>query len=366
MKIGIITIQNAINYGATLQTLALQEYLKSMGHDVFVVDYQNPRINSVYRFNTATIKEEARNIFHGHVRSGLAQIYEIVKVYIQTPYFKVVRKYDKFCKKNITFTDKILPNQLNKLYEFEALICGSDQVWNYNIVGNDVIYYLDIPDYKGKSISYAASGFLTHDSQKQIEKITKLNKISVREESMKTMLEAETQKEIEVVCDPTLLFEKSFWDKLSCKFFVDRKYIFVYAMWEEDIVTEYAKMLGEKLRLPVVVLNRVSKNVDIEGVKFNSATPAEFLGLVRNAEYVISNSFHGTVFSIIFHKKFMAYNSGSRIHDLLKLLKLENRMMEQDGNVREDIQVDIDWAMTEGKLDLFRASSMKFLEDALI
>lgn len=363
MKIGIITIQNAINYGSTLQAYALQEILKEMGHDVYIVDWQNKRLNSVYRIDYE-LRKKICHIFKGHIRSGLQEFNETMKAMVDNPYLSMLSKYDAYCKKHLCLTKSISNYESDMFQQFDALICGSDQVWNVEITGGQLIYALALPNFKGKKIAYAASGNL-EQCVDLVDCIKKINFLSVRENKLQEQLQMYGVSNVHKVCDPTFLPELEFWKKQLKQRVVKPKYIFAYLMWDEPIVLSYIEQLANEKKLPVIILHRAKKYVSLGRKKVRTTTPGDFLNLIANAEYVIANSFHGTVFSILFHKQFVSYGSGERVFNLLSDLKLTDRMILREDNSWNEIDNNIDWCIVEKILSKEREAGKEFLRQSL-
>lgn len=359
-KIGIITFHKANNYGAVLQLYALNEVLKKdKNNEVFVVDYNNKFLYKNHK------------LFHP-LRKNLIKYFK--DIFYDFKYIrkniKRINKFKSFLKNNFNF---IKTNEEN---EMDVMITGSDQVWNYNITGKLDDYYTlyNIKD-NVKKISYAASvGSVTciHNKKNEyIEKVSKIDAISVRENDAKDAFENIIKNNIEVVLDPTLLLSKEEWEnKIGEKTKdINEKYILAYVV-EED--KEYIKILNElskKTGLKVVHFSKSDK--DIKNVIDNaySKGPLEFVDLIKNAEYVVCTSFHATVFSIIFNKKFWVIphrKTGNRVLNLLNKLEINNRVVETiDDFNNKNYDEDIDYCKVNEILEIEKNKSLKWLEDAI-
>lgn len=362
MNIRITTFQRAHNYGALLQVYALQEFLKKY-YNVKIIDYENKRMNLQYNPNKIkrpTLKWTIKNFIE-----------------ILSYRNKMITRYNNFnnfINNNLTLTNKI--NQINDidLDKVDVLITGSDQVWNWKLTnGLDDIYFLNFGN-TIKKISYAASlgnSKINEDYKKEFkEKISKIDKISVREESGKKAInEIVPNKEIEVVLDPTLLLKKAEWENFSSNSKNEKnKYILAYIVEKNSEQIKIVNQLSKKTGLKVIHFEK--RNFYNNSLKSAyTANPQEFVELIRNAEYIVTTSFHATVFSIIFNKTFWVVphkSTGSRVTDLLKKLGISNRAvntLEEFNNRNYD--EEIDYEKVNKILEKEREKSINWLIDAI-
>ena len=341
MKIGILTFHKAYNYGAILQTYALYKTLKNFNVECEVIDYC-PK-------STSTIS------FKQKIKKLLKHFYEKKKIQAFTVF-----------SKNITFTNKEYHNieELNDLdiqNYFDKYIVGSDQVWNKNIIKNDYAYFLDFVKEPKKKYSYAASignVNFSADVQKIYEqKLMDFSLISIREQSSKKILKYLDNENIKVVSDPTLLLDKYDWLKITSRRLINKKYAFLYTIGVPDNLVKYAKKICKEKNL-ILINSKKSRAF------FRNLNPSDFLSFIYNAEYVFTNSFHGTCFSIIFEKQFVTEvnlktNSiNTRSFDLLKKLGLTNRDMN---DISFKIDDKIDYDSVEKIKTEFKNESIDFL-----
>lgn len=363
-RIGIITFHRAHNYGAILQTYALQKVL-SKDYDVKIIDYRNEDIEKDYKIF---------NIDTQNIKSAIKSITSSIIYMIKN--INRFKKFDKFIKENLILTDQYnSESELKENYpKLDVYITGSDQVWNYNISGKKIdSYTLKFGDKSIKKLSYAASiGTNTFDEshkEKYIENIGELDFISVREENAKEYLKDIINKPLEVTLDPTLLLNRNQWDELLEKTKENNKYILGYAVSKESEYYKTLNYISDITRMKIVHFNK--RNNKIKNIYKNAyATgPVEFLYLIKNAEYVIATSFHATVFSIIFHKKFWIIppkKVSSRITNLLEKLGIQDRIITSlDELKKKDYDKNIDYEEVERKLDIERAQSIDWLKNAI-
>lgn len=364
-KIGIMTFHNAHNYGAMLQVFALQNFIKNNydNVDVKVINYENKKILSNYKVFTP-------------IRKNLIKYFKLLSNDIKN--YKINSKrynnFDRFMNTQLNLTDRC--REINSLDEsFDICITGSDQVWNPDIVGSlSNEYTLNFGNESMKRVSYAAS--IGDVSQVELhkkdfkEKIGKIDNISVREIDAQIALEKLLGKNIEVVLDPTMLLTKNEWNKkLENLQTENEKYILAYVVKADEEYIKIVNDLSERTGLKIIHFekdnhgyNNVLKSAYTEG-------PYEFVNLIKNAEYIVATSFHATVFSIIFNKKFFIVphkKTGARVINLVNTLGIENRLFdnfEQYKNINIDINTD--WNKVNEKLNYEREKSIKFIENAI-
>lgn len=358
LPIAIITFQQAINYGAILQMYALQKAICSINYENEVLNYDSPAISKQYK---TFIPDCLFNI--------KATINTILHLYIR---WKRNKKFKSFIKSNIQISHLIQKEYLSEQEEkYSIFITGSDQVWNYNITNFDGSYFLDFVKNDKKKCSYAASfGIATIPNDKKAiynNYLKKFNVISVREETGAAMVHDLTGRHALVDLDPVFLLKSTEWDVL-CRDTVPDKYILVYTVGTPINVYQYTKNLARKTGLKIInirySLSLRNKTDDI-GTCLYTVGPDEFINYIRNAEIVVTNSFHATAFSIIFNKDFFCEipdNLGSRITDLLADLKINGRDFY---NVNLLPIRKINWEPINDRLTLRRKLSMSHLQEIL-
>lgn len=368
MKIGILTYQYAMNYGALLQAYALKTYLESSGHTVEILNY-----DTSYLYNrNRSLKSKIISVFWNIVKNRLGAK-------------KKKHVFEKFRRNYLGLNDYIIrsKDELVKYLDgkdFDAFIVGSDQVWNPEINGKDDTYYLNFTD-SAMKISYAASFGVSSLKQEDLNEITEYLKsfsaISVREKTGMEILK-KLDRDIEVVLDPVFLPHVEIWNKLAgMSENVSGKYMLCYVMPGdkelESKIEELARQYKRNTGNQVIFLGRKEfKKFKKDGRDLVSAAPWEFVSLFKNADIIITNSFHGTAFSIIFNKKFYSLINvklkgtrqlSSRLTDLLAELELECRIVSLNDQISFD--KDIDYGIVNSKLEKMRYASRKFLERTL-
>lgn len=354
-KVGVITFHRALNYGAVFQTYALQEQLKKLGLDTEVIDYRS--IFNEKRFQKKSLKElcKPRNIY-GIIFNNSYKTYKREKYDI----FNSRMKYSNKCS-NVDELKK-------ECKKYNNVITGSDQVWNLACTENDDAYFLPFISDEQKKISYAASLGYSKIPEKYKDKykslLSNFHKISVREKSGIDIIKELVGKEVKNVVDPTLLLNKENWQKIADYSLVpNEKYIFLYLMSEDKQLIKYAKKLGKENKLKII--NITDRLFNIKGTKcLKNITPEQWLGLLEKSEMVITNSFHGTAFSINYEKEFYVKYipnsiSNSRLKDILEDYGQEGREIT---NTKKEI---LSYNEVRKLIEIKRNESIVFLKESL-
>lgn len=359
MKVGILTFHRTTNYGAVLQAYALQKTISSLGYDVEIIDYNNIDIYSYSDYR----------IFYGKLPFK-TRIGKVIR-YPQNK--RIAKKFELFRNKWMNLSDECNSHEQLQTIEdkYDMVVCGSDQVWNPFAIHSDFNAFL-LSNVKGKRISYAASAgnvsLWTKFLKVYWTYLHQFDSISVRESEMLQPTENLSQKKVTLVLDPTLLLNEKIWENLEEPLennIQEKKYILVYYLGKNKAMTCAIKTLQKQTGLPVVLLGR-----KIEGVQSICipAGPGQFLTLFHNAKYVLTSSFHGTVFSILYRKPFLVFGNGSynsRMDTLLSALKLENRMIINENINLAKIDETIDWEQVDVLHKHWKEKSISFLMDAL-
>ena len=307
MKIGILTFHNADNYGAVLQCYALQEHLKKIypNDEVCVIDYRNPLIERSYRILG----------FRRKILFNLTQ-------FLYLP--QVLKKRNSFRKFRKEFINVGSPD----LSQYDAIYYGSDQIWNPNLTNNDMTYFG--ADFSGRKIAYAASdgGELVVTENIKVL-LNGFESISCREKSLSEKLQKENVSvPIEVAKDPVFLLSKDEWLNIAQKP-RERGYVLAYKITENPSFDKEAEYLGKKLGKPVIqiVYTKSARRFFYKKQKFVSGiSPEQFVGYIANADFVLTTSFHGTAFSIIFDKPFYVLSFEKRSERITDLLLKSNKL----------------------------------------
>lgn len=362
MKAGVITFHSAHNFGASLQTWALQRVLKNNHIEAYVINYHPPIIDDLY------------NPLKG--KEGISKKLAELKLHYNNPRsLKRYKNYTHFINTQFDLLGDYTDYQelADASLELDAYIVGSDQVWNSEHIGGfDPAYFLDFAGPGKKKISYAASigrDYLLPIYHDRIRNSLKsFTSISVREKSAVKPVKALADRQVDIVLDPTLLLPKEDYEAIKTVPEINEKYIFVYMMEHSPEVIAFANRVSTATGLPIIQ-RRPGKLFKNEISSCYTSAPGDFLGLIENAEYVITNSFHGTVFSIIYETPFVSMlhsNTGSRTVDLLSSLELESHLLYSKEDFKDfwQFQIQEPEKLRKRILEL-REFSLAFLFDAL-
>ena len=318
MQIRTITCHDVYNHGASLQAYALQTYLESMGHTVEIIDYKPYYLSRHYLLWSVD-----NPVFDKPV---IKQLYLVAKLPGRLLALKRKRLFDEFTKGYLKLTSKRYHSNeelKSNPPQADVYIAGSDQIWNTLFQnGRDAAFYLDFAPKTAKRISYAAS-FATEDVAEEYKPFVRkmlqnLDAISIRERYSLPLLASLGREDGVAVCDPVFLLSNEQWECiLPTKNHTDR-YLLVYDSEHTLKLKEFAQYIAQKLNLKI--FNVSAFRLDYADKDFWISSPLEFVSLIRGAEYVISNSFHASAFSLIFEKDFCVVNRSEGINERMKSL----------------------------------------------
>lgn len=368
-KIGILTFHKSINYGSVLQSWALSKVI-SKGFVVEIIDYEPQN----YEFLYANYRQwnSWNNIKYNLKRMPLSS---------------ALNNQQQLFKK---FRDKQLPLSRKKYNynngcdikeEYKGIVVGSDQVWNIRAKDCDPIFFLPF-NYSGNKVSYACSINDTDYTEKNLpsnlaSEICDFDFISIREESGKNKLEQfiAKQKKVYTLLDPTLLCNSSEYDSLLNDRIVDGKYIFLYNVWTSEVGIQAAKFLSEKLNMPVYTIMTASNVKEINLLKKSGilvdtvrTSPSDFLNFFKYASYIVTESFHGTAFSLIFEKPFVCVSNRTndeRLNNILTLVGLKDRYMKLGELQTYDLKQEIDYEIVTEKKEKRAGECIELLYKAI-
>lgn len=359
MKIGIVTWYKNGNYGGTLQAYALSHYLQTKGYKVEFINYSNN-----YSFKNRLLRF-AKNI-------GMLLLFP--KSHFSR------KKIWKFVSDNLTET-RLLTNRkdlINYSKKFDKVICGSDQIWSC-AHGLDDFYFLTFVD-KDKRISYAPSiGYnqLPHEYEKKfVDYIRDFNNISIREEEGKKIIYRLCNINATVVLDPTFLLSKEDWVKFSknSKLNLKEKYILCYFLKDSKEYIEKVNYLKNKTKLKTIFIS-IEKNRTVP-INYQMVTGVEdFVYLINNAEFILTDSFHGFAFSLNLNKKVAVFKrfednepkgQNSRIYNLIQIAGLnKDIIINSNEELYKLYSKKMDFSKININLNKKRKESIYFLEKSI-
>lgn len=352
-KASIITFHCVPNYGAVLQAYALQETLKDYFENVEIINYC-----------PNTLLDEYKIINFYSIFSVVATLWSSVS-------------YKRKCKKFLAFSKIRLRLSQTKGstlddfvdYKTDYVFVGSDQIWNPDITGGfDNVYFGKLSTvFKPIIVSYAASigkSLLNDDEIEQMGKLIQgVDFISVREPEAQTLIDSSFHRESDVVVDPTILAGRDCFQGLVSK--IDNKpYVLLYSLNGYSETESMAEKIARYLRLDLIELSGKRKPFFKKNHRsIYDAGPEEFVSYIANAQYVVTDSFHGTVFSLLFHKNMITIphkTRGGRTRNLMSIAGLNDRLM--DTFDRDVIERVICWEKVDEKLAVEREKARHFIE----
>lgn len=376
-KIAIVSAINS-NYGTLLQAYATQQELELLGFKTEILYYTSNPVKQFYRvFNIPFLltKLKALNI-KIITKRKYPNIYEKLKIR--------EKAFLRFREKKLIMTAKV--NSQSKLSSLIAdcngVVLGSDQVWNPQNLEMNYYTLNFVPDHIPK-IAYAPSFGVSkipfYQRKKTKKYLSRIEYISVRELAGSKIVKKLIDRDVPVVCDPTALLTKEQWSILkSEKKYTNDKYIFCYFLGSNMNYRRFVKKAAEITSYKIIALQHLDEFVEGD-LEFGDITPydvdpADFINLISNAEIVFSDSFHGTMFSIYYQKKFFTFNYdtqgsrhsvNSRIDSIMKILHIEDRRLNAAEDVKTCLDKEVDWEKIQLRLDEFRKNSLNYLTEAL-
>ena len=344
MKIGILTFHNIPNIGAILQAYALCIAFRKLGVECEIVDYTCDNIK----------KRELKSPRTGNIFKDIA----IRIVYWPKTQRKIFACQDFMRKRNVyskmyTQSDLIMLNE-----DYDILVSGSDMIWNLDVTNHDWSYFLDFAAQGKKIVSYGSSVgdvWKTADIKKIGSLLTRYCHLSTREDDTCDFIKSLGLK-CQLVADPTLLLTSDEWKSISSPI-SEKNFVLVYFPKKENLqaAQRYAQRYGKK----VVVMNwsRPIKNC----INISPLSPSDWLSYFMSADAIFTNSYHGLLFSLYFHKPVWTGNYGNRIVSLLNYLNLKHRML----NVDCDLSTTIDYCEVEKRFISFRDKSLLYIKEIL-
>lgn len=380
-KIGVCACYDTKNYGSMLQTLATCKQIENLGYDYEIIKYTRKatvglvlkslgRIPEKLALKKAKSEQAKQLEKYPEVKQGIKTRNACFDAFMNSTFTKMSPAYDTF-------------EQLKKATEnYDAVLVGSDQLWLPQGYSTGFYNLLFVPDNIPK-IAYATSFGVSQipENKKKTAKefLNRIEHISVRELRGSEIVKELTGRDVPTVVDPTLLFNQEKWEEIiPRKPVMEGDYIFCYFLGNNPEQRKTVREFADAQGLPVVTIPHLDEFIESD-VGFGDyekydVGPAEFINLIRNAKYVCTDSFHGSVFSILHHKQFVTFNRfsegnkqsrNSRIDSLLKQTGLTDRRYNTASSLKDKIDAPIDYQTVENRLTSMRQSSVDYLTDAL-
>lgn len=360
--VAILTWHYYINFGSALQTYALQESIKDLGYDPKIINYRNTKFGKV-------------NKTKDRIKSIVSEIFEKLNICSSKFYYPFLLFQKEYFRQTRLIQDEaLLPSLCNK---FDIIVCGSDQIWAPNVF--NPLYMLDFVPSNKKKISYAASIGLNDIPDDLIVQyknlLSSFDKISVRETLGSELLKKKCGVKAQVVIDPTLMLDVSKWKRIEKPLHenIKDKFIFCYFLKNDhkykDSVLDFARKNRHKI---IGYSTNIVDNSWMDN-KLENIGPQEFLWLIHNASVVITDSYHGTAFSLLYHKNFITLErfknedkicQNSRINQLKYYFNLENQIVNNSTKKKLSIE-KLDYDDFDKKLSELRKSSLNYLNSSL-
>ncbi len=384
MKIGLVCNFYIYNYGSILQSYALQQYVRNNGYDLEVINYHDvpnkrQKIQILFRLKW-------KNFLN--LRKIISKLNKKSEMKKDASYIDTVSKRNNACDE---FVLKHFPlsKRCNSIEDVQSL-CGkyslillsSDQLWGPEDLIRDYHTLRQFPK-QIKRVAYATSfgvseipSFL-EDTVRDF--IPQIESVSVREKTGQKIIKDICNRDVPVVVDPTMLLTKEQWKSVfSEERIIDERYVFCYFLGENKEHIQVVKQFCTQKSLKLVSILH-PEDYNTKEYRFadqypQGIGPAEFLNLIYNAEYIISDSFHASVFSVIFNKKFMVFDRyrsktgnsrNTRIVNLMDMLQLKERHYHYHESFADLMDAEIDWVSVNNKLEENRKLSMEYLNDSL-
>jgi len=370
-KIAIISPHNEPNYGTMLQAYALANTIESLGGVAEYISYQNfIKKNFIGKVLYYAIRPHIiAQKFNENKKMNNIDDYSF---FCSSEFVDTMREFEIFYNQyiphsKITYNPKTIHNAI----EYSKYIVGSDQTWSPNLYNKYSINFLDFVKDDLKKNAYAPS-LGTTDISEEFKNILKLKlakfvNLSCREKQNCELIERLTEKEVTHVLDPTLLLTADKWDMVAKEVNMPPHYVLCYILGEKKCISDFAEILGENKNIPVYYIAvrpiYLQKNNSLNGIG-----PSQLISLIKNATYVVTDSFHGTIFSINYKRNFYSFTKRSagaieadnvRIIEVLKDYNLTNRFKADHDNKLED---DISFNKVNGILEKKREDSINYLK----
>ncbi|MGE4585219.1 MAG: polysaccharide pyruvyl transferase family protein [Sphaerochaeta sp.] len=339
------------NFGSVIQGHSLYSYVKNLGYDVSVLDYRPNYSNGATDFKSR-IKRFAANMLF------------LPQFLIRNRRFSEFISMEKLTSRYTTYQEL---KDINMKYDI--FLIGSDQVWNSeHNCGKDPAYYLEFTQSSAK-IAYAASlGRYIKDEnviETLITNISKFRSISLRENRSVVQLTAHGMANVQYVLDPVFLFDVNHYRimQVDCK---ESGYILAYIIHSDPLIAQVIKEIARKLNKKVIQIGGLAAKCKYDKYR-RDAGPREFLSLVDNADFVVTSSFHGTAFSLIYEKPFavvMPHSNTLRLENILETAGLTNRVVNTMDDITRMLE-PVDYSDASKKIAAMRQISQKYLTKAL-
>lgn len=357
MNIGIVTFHCSYNFGSALQAWAMQSAIEKLGHSATIVDYRSQNFDA-YRLMRVCRPRTMLRLLRSYGRNKARK----------DAFESFWDRHFNLSRTCYTYRDEKVLASLADC--FDCFVCGSDQIWNLDCTQGVVEpFFLSFAGDK-RRVAYAPS--LAHtafrpenfDKERVGSLLMAFDHLSVREAETLPLFQPLVDKPIDVVLDPTMLLDAADYGEIVSNPPLEGDYIFMYLLRECPELVESTAIMARATGKKVAYVSESDLPIP-NGVNLFGIGPSEFLSLIVNADAVLANSFHATVFSVLFHKPFRVFatdGSGARMRNLLGDLGIGERCVD---GVESASIADVDWDGVERRLAALRAHSLDYLRKAL-
>ena len=383
-RVGILTYHRHYNYGTMLQAIALQKAIENMGASAEIIDFYESNVMQ---------EEEKRKLYKSRRVFYLLHFSKYAQKAVKQAFIRTIMKcnqkntdlkkkaFDEFYGKHAVLS----ANQYHHSEElrkappdYDVYMVGSDQTWNPNVGGNPDAFYLDFAPDGRKRVSYAPSvsvSVLTDAQRERMARMLKnVDELSCREETGSAMLSEITQRQVVSVLDPTFLLDHSEWDRFAGKIEHPRRYILQYLLGNNFEHRNYIKRISRQTGLPIVSIPCVPFDMVDASTMHAWCGPDGFLSLIRDAELVCTDSFHGTAFSINYRRPVLSFmkmsnrdskSENSRLANIYEVFDLPQRIVT---DFRSEISPELtsfDYSPYNEKIEQRINASQEYLKHIL-
>lgn len=362
-KVKVITRHAIVNYGSILQAYATVCFFNSIGYNAEIIDYISKKETVIGRIGVFS-----RNYTKSFIKRLIYKFVKLPDEVIKDAYFRKYRK--KLLKLTCRF------NSLDELQRYDwgqdILCVGSDQVWGLMPDKKmDPAYFLEFGTSENKYIAYSASMGRTDFDEEYLNNLksmlAKFSFITVREKSAEEFIKTNTIYDAKTILDPTFMVERKVWQDFANIKINKQKYLLVYRLRKNKELDRYAKEYAKTHGLTILFVSTSIYDIAAYGKKSLIKSPEYVLSLFKNAECVVTDSFHATVFSIIFNKRFVDFLppvTSKRITDLLERLNIEERIFGGESDY-ERMDKEIDYLQVNAYFDKEREAYKNYVVEQL-
>lgn len=365
-KIGIITFHNSYNCGSMLESYAMQTILEKNSMKAEIVDFSSDGQKELYSvwFKNNSLRNIIKNI---------------VLIPAHKRLVNNNNKYEEFKNNNFKLSKKYSEKDIINEKDYKIVVAGSDQIWNITIKDASDAYFLNWVK-EARKVAYApsfgAKNIFTYSDnlQKYIDYLNDFDALSIRENNGQKWLKELLNKKVDVLLDPTMLLNREDYDKImATDVSVNYKYIFFYSPSFDPEICKYVKKIADKYNLKVITWSTkryYTKRIKRFGfILPKYENPALYLYLIKNAELVMTTSYHGTIFSTIYRKKFITIKNGEmygdddRVITLLNQMDMMDRLIPYEFDEKFNYLGEVDYSKYDKKVSSLRKKSMKYIKE---